>query len=189
MTLFKSVSEGGEQRGGELGAGQLGEWAADIAARLAALEAQPQAWRNTPVPGMADRSNPWFLQPRNSADGDKTSLFLSSLPGGEKLTGILRSETFAAPASLSFYMAGHNGPPDKPNRRKSLMRLCEAGTGKIIVMTYAPGSDVAKAFTWDLHEAAGKQVYLEIVDGDSGMGLRVAGGGTVQSGGGGIAED
>src|SRR5204862_17307 len=81
-------------------------------------------WNNTPVEGMANSANPWFVQKRVSADGDKSSWFLCSLPpGGESLTGVLRSKPFTIPAKLRFFLAGHDGYPNKPAQKRNVVRL------------------------------------------------------------------
>ncbi len=167
-TLFKSIKEGAAERGGELGGQQLSEWGTEIATRLAAdLEAEPEHWHNAPVDGQRNQANPWCMQARRSEDGDTNASFISSLPAGETLTGILRSEPFAAPDNLSFFMAGHNGPTNKPDQRNNVVRLRRADTHETLAESFPPRNDVAKPFTWDLHAITGQQVYLEIVDGDT----------------------
>src|SRR5207249_3441762 len=71
------------------------DWGAELAERLLiSVDPSSLEWRNSPIRG-GDTTNPWFLEQRASADGDKTSQFISSLsPGGEKLMGILRSKPF-----------------------------------------------------------------------------------------------
>ena len=73
---------------------------------------------------MDNATNPWFVQPRNSADGNTDAQWFpcSLPPGGEKLTGILRSRQFAIPERLSFFIAGHDGFPDKPAQKKNVLR-------------------------------------------------------------------
>ncbi|MDB6023347.1 MAG: putative rane-bound dehydrogenase domain protein [Pedosphaera sp.] len=169
FTLFQSVQEGMAQRGDQPGA-SLREWGMEIATRLASStsdEAQP--WHNTPLNGKQATANPWTLQVRASADGEKTARFISSMPAGEKLTGILRSQTFVSPAKLSFWMAGHNGRPDKPDLKKNVVRLVAADSGKVLQQSFPPRNDVAQKFEWDLGELAAQQqkVYLEIEDGDN----------------------
>src|SRR5207247_574495 len=79
---------------------------------------------NMPLERSANPANPWFLQKRASADGDKDSLFVCSLPpGGESLTGVLRSKPFTIPARLLFWLAGHDVFPGKPPQRKNYSRL------------------------------------------------------------------
>ncbi len=124
LALFQSVQAGVEQRGDALSQ-PLHEWGADLAKGLldAANDPNP-AWQCRPVPGLAASTVPWFRQKRTSADGDKDAIFLCSLPpGGEQLTGTLRSKTFVIPDHLDFFMAGHNGFPDKPDQKKNLIRL------------------------------------------------------------------
>src|SRR5205814_7032601 len=123
LALFKSIQEGATQRGVELGA-PLRDWGTALAGQvMVSVDGATLDWRNSPIKG-GDTTNPWFLEDRESADGDRNSQFISSLsPGGEKLTGTLRSKPFAIPAKLSFFLAGHDGSPDKPPRKKNLLRL------------------------------------------------------------------
>ncbi|HEX4646931.1 MAG TPA: HEAT repeat domain-containing protein, partial [Verrucomicrobiae bacterium] len=169
FALFKSVREGMAQRGASTMESLRG-WAADVAARLAAGgDEKSQPWFNTPVEGKANVTNPWFLQERASADGDKTAKFLCSLPpGGEQLTGILRSQPFAVPARLSFFLAGHDGYPNKPPQKKNVVRLRAADTREVLAEAFPPRNDMAQPVSWDLSAHAGRQGYLEIVDGDDG---------------------
>jgi putative heme-binding domain-containing protein len=168
LALFKSIEEGASQRGAML-APALSDWGAELAERLL-VSVNPAAleWRNSPTKG-GDTTNPWFLEKRDSSDGDKNSQFICSLsPGGEKLTGILRSRTFPIPPKLSFFMAGHDGSPDKPPRKKNLIRLRAAADQKVLAHSAPPRNDIAQPFSWDLSQYAGKHGYLEIVDGDAG---------------------
>ncbi|HEX3800626.1 MAG TPA: PVC-type heme-binding CxxCH protein [Verrucomicrobiae bacterium] len=169
MALFRSVQKGTAQRGDESGPAQLADWGGDIAKQLdSELKSQPETWHNSPVDGLPNRANPWSLQMRKSADGDPASLFISSLPSGEKLTGKFRSPDFTAPEQLTFFMAGHDGPPGKPPQKKNAVRLRAVDTGEVLAESAPPRNDVAQKFTWDLHAASGKKVYVEIVDADEG---------------------
>jgi putative heme-binding domain-containing protein len=169
LALFKSIQEGAAQRGIGL-SGDVREWGATLADQL--LESAGDAaldWRYTPLAGAARRGNPWFVQTRPSADGNKTGSFLCSLPpGGEQLTGILRSKPFVIPAQLKFFIAGHDGFPDKPAQKRNVFRLREMGTDRILAETAPPRNDLAQAVSWKLESEANRTGYLEIVDGDSG---------------------
>ena len=169
LELFKSIQEGAAQRGKPLTPG-CREWGKDLADQLlASAEASNLAWVNTPMPGASDPKNPWFVQKRVSSDGDKSSRFLCSLPpGGEHLTGALRSKPFAVPAQLKFHLAGHDGYPNKPGQKKNLVRLVDSASGDILKQTHPPRNDTAQPITWDLNDHAGKQAVLEVVDGDTG---------------------
>ncbi len=195
LALFKSVQQGTEQRGAALGGG-VRDWGAQLAeGLLASADERSLAWFNRPVEGMANTTDPWFVQKRVSADGDNTSWFLCSLPpGGESLTGVLRSKPFTIPAKLGFFLAGHDGYPGKPPQKKNVVRLRllperglqaasnnasansdETGSGvntalqlEVISETFPPRNDTAQPVTWNLGEHAGRQGYLEVVDGDNG---------------------
>jgi putative heme-binding domain-containing protein len=167
QALFKSVQEGTAQRGGSLNDSERA-WAAEIAAWLAASVTDTNyAWTSSPIKDSKDNTNPWALEERESEDGKKAT-FLSSLPGGEKLTGILRSKPFAIPAKLTFFMAGHDGPTEKPRQKKDVVRLRAAESNEVLEESFAPRADKAKEFTWDLAAHAGEQGYIEIVDSDAG---------------------
>jgi putative heme-binding domain-containing protein len=171
-SLFKSIQEGLNQRGTKLSPGAR-EWGAELAGQLLAVEPAANTWVNSPIEGMKNQGNPWSSQKRASADGDKESLFLCSLPKGEQLTGRLRSQTFAIPARLEFYMAGHDGSPDKPAQKKNMMQLRLAGSDENIATANPPRNDTAQAIKWDFKsmgksDVVGQKGYLEIVDGDEG---------------------
>ncbi|MDB6122060.1 MAG: Cytochrome c [Pedosphaera sp.] len=168
VSIFKSVQEGAAQRGGAL-PDNVREWASRLAAKLANSIEDASTWINLPIEGMGPTPSPWFVQPRPSTDGNKNSLFLCSLPpGGEQLTGILRSKVFNIPAKLSFFVAGHDGPPGKPAQKKNFIRLRAADTGELLQEANPPRNDTAHPYDWDLSQFAGRQGYLELVDGDNG---------------------
>ncbi|MCW5552827.1 MAG: c-type cytochrome [Verrucomicrobiae bacterium] len=166
--LFKSVQEAFAQRGASLSAAHTA-WAAELAGQLLApTDAANTPWIVVPLSGTESSSNPWMLQQRPSADGDQASAFFSSLPAGESLTGILRSRTFAIPPQLSFYLAGHDGHPERPPQRRNLVRLIAADTREVLAQAAPPRNDEAQRIAWDLRKHTGRQGILEIVDGHAG---------------------
>jgi putative heme-binding domain-containing protein len=164
LALFKSVEEGVQQRGGALGQ-SLRDWGTELAQQLmVSVDGTKLDWRNTSIKG-DDATNPWVLQQRESADGNKGSTFISSLaPGGESLTGILRSREFVIPKQLTFWLAGHDGSPDKPIGKKNYVRLREAGTDKVIKSAQPPRNDIGQRDHREIPNYAGKKGYLEVVD-------------------------
>jgi putative heme-binding domain-containing protein len=168
LLLFRSIQEGIGQRGTDLTMG-LREWGGQLADKLlVSVNDQSLQWRSIPIKGK-ESADPWFLQKRRSAGGGGEAWFICSLPpGGESLTGVLRSQPFVIPSELNFYLAGHDGFPDKPLGGKNLVRLVEYGTEKIAANAAAPRNDTAQPITWDLKGYAGKKGYLELVDADNG---------------------
>jgi len=167
ISLFKSMQEGTAQRGTELSDG-VRSWAAALAGKMLSPRDEPAgAWTHTPIDGTKNSAYPWEKQKRASSDGKNEALFISSLPKGETLTGVLRSKTFSLPAKLSYFSAGHNGTPPQTPAPKNFIRLREAGTGALLMEGLPPRADVAQKTDWDLTTFAGKQGYIEIVDGDS----------------------
>jgi putative heme-binding domain-containing protein len=164
LTLFKSAQEGFQQRGVELSPA-VRTWGGSLCSNILASAAQSEWW-NTPKSGVADTANPWAFQERPSADG-VSAMLLSSHPLGEQLTGALRSRTFIAPNALIFYLAGHDGYPDKPAQKQNVVRLHDAHTDAVLREASPPRNDTAQKIGWDLSDVAGKSVYLEATDGDT----------------------
>ncbi len=170
LTMFKSVQEGMAARGAPLSA-TAKAWGETLAAILLSPSGDDELqWQNTPVEGMKDTKNPWFVQTRQCADGAK-GRFLCSLPtGGEHLTGTLRSKPFVAPAKLTFYLAGHDGPPNAGPQGKNMVRLRSADANNVLKQAPPPRNDTAQKVSWELAEHAGKRVYFEVTDADTGSG-------------------
>lgn len=167
LALFRSVREGLQQRGSAMGA-SLQDWGKELAgALMVSVDAKKLDWHNTSIRG-GEAENPWVLQERDSADGKKVMLISSLAPGGEALTGILRSREFVIPEKLTFWLAGHDGDPARPPGKKNLIRLVDTATGKAIKVARPPRNDVAQKVTWDLKQVAGKKGCIEIVDGNRG---------------------
>ncbi len=163
--LFAAVKEAYQQRGLPLD-DHLRAWGGTIAAQqLAEVDPTRAMWSARAVPGAAASADPWGIQERQCADGKKAP-FLSSLPKGEQRTGILRSRTFAAPAKLSFFIAGHCGRPGTTDAMRNHLYLRDATTGETLKEMTPPREDTAKPVEWDLAALNGRQVVLELVDGD-----------------------
>lgn len=169
FALFKSIKDGLAQRGTQLSPG-LRLWAKELAENfLDPVDESKLPWLSVPFRNPTVAGNPWFIQKRPSADGNDSALFFSSLPpGGESLTGILRSRPFTIPAKLSFFIAGHDGSPDKPPAKKNVVRLIDPKTREVLARAVPPRNDTAQKIVWDLSKHAGKQGVLEIVDGHNG---------------------
>ena len=169
LSLLKSIQQGLDERGARLSPA-LTAWGTELAQKLLASVDQPAlTWFNQPLEGGANRTNPWFLQQRACADGDKDSWFLCSLPpGGESLTGLLRSKSFTIPAQLTFWLAGHDGFPDRAAGKQNFIRLRAADSPEIYAVAFPPRNDTAQKTAWDLSKQAGRPGFLEVTDGDSG---------------------
>lgn len=165
--LFKSVQEGLQQRGAGL-TPRMNSWGNSLAGDLlTSIQKAELNWTYSPIENTAPASNPWALQRRKSSDG-KEADFLCTLPSGEPTIGILRSKDFKAPKQLTFWMAGHDGVPEKPLQKKNFVELKQANSSRVLMRAPAPRNDTARKVTWDLSAHEGEQVYLELVDGDTG---------------------
>jgi putative heme-binding domain-containing protein len=164
VALFASVEQGATLSGATL-SDTLRSWGTELC--TGALQATPDtAWWNTPLDGAANPRNPWAFQERGCADGQRARL-LSSLPLGEALTGTLRSRAFALPTQLSFYLAGHQGEPNRLPHQRNVVRLRAADSHAVIAEAFPPRNDTAQKIVWDLAAHAGRPAYLEVTDGDA----------------------
>jgi putative heme-binding domain-containing protein len=168
FAIFKSVQDGLAQRGAALTA-PAKLWGEELAVAFLKSPADEMEWSNKPIEGMKETKNPWFVQRRKCADGTSARFLCSLPPGGEHLTGILRSKPFTIPQRLTFYLAGHNGPPDKGPQGKNLVRL-RGERNEVLMQAAPPRNDTAQQITWDLSSFAGPQGTIEVVDADTGSG-------------------
>ncbi|MDB5302544.1 MAG: Cytochrome c, partial [Phycisphaerales bacterium] len=167
LALFKALQEGVAQRGGKLGDAAR-TWGRDMAGRLLADPGEGfGGWVNRPLADLPNAKNPWSVQLRPGSDGNAGAPFLSSLPLGESGTGVLRSRDFAIPATLSFYIAGHNGQPPAQLPVKNFVRLRAAGSDEVLAEAPAPRNDMAQKVTWKLTQFEGRKGYFEATDGDT----------------------
>lgn len=147
---------------------ELLAWAqATATALLEKIKTQPEpTW--TPIQA-STKTPAWALAPRKMPDGTVRATLQSMNKGGaeESRTGILRSKLFPAPATLSFDLCGHRGPPDKLAHDRNLIRLIDT-EGQALRTAFPPRSDTLSPITWDLADLNGQPVRLEIVDGDAG---------------------
>ena len=144
----------------------LAGWADElVSAVLTTGDALAPAWRDAPLAGVGKSESPWSLQTRRCADGVDATL-LCSLPRGEEKTGTLRSPPFTIPAKLSFFLAGHNGEPDRAAIPFNKARVRDAASGELLAEALPPRNDVAQRVELDLSAAAGRRGVLELVDGN-----------------------
>ena len=109
----------------------------------------------------------WAPEQRKCTDGEAIQV-LSSFTRGEAYVGTLSSSAFACPADLTFWICGHNGNPTNDDHQKNFIRLVDADSGTAIETAYPPRNDTARKVEWSLSKHAGRNVRIEIVDGDNG---------------------
>jgi putative heme-binding domain-containing protein len=163
--LLRAVRGGVAERGGKM-PDNVRDWGAKLAARLLAEAGVASPWSHTPLVGSQDKVNPWDFQNRRCADG-RTAKLLSSFPHGERRTGVLRSRSFVLPAKLSFYLAGHDGFPNKAAKKRNVVRLRDAATQAVLREVFPPRNDTAQKITWNLSAYKGRRGFVEVTDGDS----------------------
>ena len=147
-------------------AAQLGAWGHDLALSALSQTDNRLGWTAVPLGSAPNAAATFSVQRRECADGE-TAFFWSSLPGGETQTGRLRSEAFAVPAALSFWLAGHAGVPTEPPHARNQIRLRDATSGAVLREAAAPRADIARQVEWNLADVAGRRGYLEVLDDDA----------------------
>jgi putative heme-binding domain-containing protein len=171
LELLAAARDGIEQRGGKPPEA-VRVWAFDLATGLLAAEKQdqPLTWTYSPHPDATDEGNSFVLSTkRKSQDGMPNTPLISSFPLGEKRTGIYRSASFEIGRDFHFWMAGHDGYPDKPYGNKNFVRLLDAISRIELKKWQPPRNDTALKFERKASSdaEAKRRVFVEIVDGDT----------------------
>lgn len=167
IELFRSLQQGFTQKGTTISE-TMRNWGGDLARRAARdQEANENAWQNRSLDGSPGAESPWGIKVRRSRDSQEAR-FLDSIVGGESLTGQLRSKVFALPQTLTFFIAGHDNPPDQPAAGKNFVELRDAKTDQVLKTFKPPRNDVAHMAKISMPKHVGEQVYLNVVDGNDG---------------------
>ncbi|WP_009964092.1 PVC-type heme-binding CxxCH protein [Verrucomicrobium spinosum] len=173
LELYAAITEG-RKRAGQPAGRAVEKWAGSLQSALQSwlIQVKQPGWVRT-----GTGNNPWVLQQRSSEDGSEGAFLGSLPPGGEKLTGTLRSPDFDLPDQLEFWIAGHSGPTNQPPHGRNVVRLRDALSHEILATAWPPRQDRALPVAWTFSrqkealKALGQalpRVYLELVDGDSG---------------------
>lgn len=129
---------------------------------------------------VAPAQGTWAVLDRDGANRP-VERYLSSLGGGETGTGAITSPAFRiASDTISFTICGHDGP--KGGQKKNYIALVDARKGTVLRQTMAPGSDPMQAKSWDVAPLRGREVRIEVRDGDSGTAFAWMGIGRIDAG-------
>ncbi len=170
VDLLGAIVEGLAQEG-TLPPGPLLKWGNELAEKMLAEKAEgvDPAWQN--FSGSPSASSPWGVESRRREGGESMRV-ISSLASGlakaEQATGRLVSRPFAAPARFSFWLCGHDGPPDQPAQGLNGVKLLDAATGAELRRVAPPRHDAAREVVWDLTDLSGRLVRLELDDAATG---------------------
>lgn len=176
IELLNSVRNGLNQRGAAVPA-SVRDWALSLSRKL--LRVGPTgasddksasavlAWNYTPISDKPELGSSFTIQERVSQDNGPKAQFFSSLVTGEQRTGFYRSEPFVVGKELSFWSAGHIGPPGEPIKAHNFIRLIDATSKQKLFEATPPRNDTAQQTKWNTAEHDGKKVFVEIVDGDT----------------------
>lgn len=159
LQLLLAIQQKLRQRGMDQ-SDNLNTWGSTLASDL--LDSAPldsSAWMHRTL------ANPWGLETRKSSDDRTGTIFLSSLPGGERKTAVLRSRSFVIPKRMEFYICGHLGFPADAAKPGNFVQLRLSSTDRVVRKSLAPRNDTAQKIEWQLDELAGQEAYFEIVDG------------------------
>lgn len=132
-------------------------------------EAAP--WRIRQGGSATNIQSGWEVQLRMGEEGGEIPV-LSSLKrgakGAEQFTGMIESRVFPLPERLTFLLCGHRGVPGTEAHQLNIVRLVEVGSGAELARAFPPRSDKATLVEWVIPEARGREVRIEVEDGDSG---------------------
>ena len=177
------IAESQKQRNGklspilvELGKQSLSQAAGAWLTQAAAEDVRLTGWTALSAKGRDVR--PWPLEqrslqaeshpkPRELPEGKIP--FWSSLGLTERYQGTWTSGVFLAKESLSFWVVGHDGIANEPERKENYVRVLVAssqtGDWSEIYRIYAPRNDAARYAQVDLSQHKGQSVRIEVVDG------------------------
>ena len=165
LELYESIRQGLEQRGRPID-GPARQWGESLVVRVLQQNIAQSDWTSAPLDSTSAVVTPWAYEDRRVSGGQ--AKLLSTFPGGEQTTCVLKSKPFVIPAKLEFFLAGHNGSPDTTPTNKNVARLRAADTNEVLTEAPVPRNDTARRITWKLPEHEGRQAYLEFTDGDAG---------------------
>lgn len=177
LALLAAVKDGFSQRGVSPPE-SVRAWAAVVAGKLLGTDqsdnptgddVEPLSWTEIPHPDASTQLNTWTVShTRKSADGMTATPLWSSFPHGERRTGIYRSALFTLADEFSFFLAGHDGFPDKRLQQKNYVQIRDALSREVLQRWSSHRNDTAQPVRWQTGDAAGRQVRVELVDGDAG---------------------
>lgn len=141
--------------------------------------AWPQSYKGlkySPAPS----SSTWAILDRDGANRP-VARYLSSLGGGEAGTGVIASPSFViASDTIVFTVCGHDGP--KGGQGKNFIALIDSRKGTTLQKTPAPGNDAMQQRSWDVAKLRGREVRIEVHDGDPGTAFAWIGVGRIDAG-------
>ncbi len=122
----------------------------------------------------------WAIVKKDGANRD-VDPYLSSLGQGESGTGTITSPSFVLDAdTIQFTICGHDGPQGGGD--KNFIALVEARKGDVLAKTNAPANDAMQERSWNVAEHKGKEVRIELRDGDPGTAFAWFGVGRIDAG-------
>lgn len=146
------------------------------AAESAAVAQTYKGLKYSPAPS----SGTWAILDRDGANRP-VARYLSSLGGGETGTGVIASPPFSIAADkITFTICGHDGPSGGQN--KNFVALIDSRKGIMLHKTPAPSNDAMQERSWDVARLRGREVRIEIHDGDSGGAFAWLGVGRIDAG-------
>ena len=111
-------------------------------------------------------SGTWAILDRDGANRT-VPRYLSSLGAGETGTGTILSPPFRISTdTIRFTICGHDG--EHGGQKKNYIALSDAKKGLSLRQTCAPGSDAMQEQTWNVAQLKGREVRVEVHDGNSG---------------------
>ncbi len=125
-------------------------------------------------------SGTWAILERDGANR-QVPRYLSSLGGGEAGMGVIASPPFRISVDkIALTICGHDGLSGGQN--KNFVALIDSRKGLTLHKTTAPGNDAVQERSWDVAKLRGREVRIEVHDGDSGGAFAWLGVGRIDAG-------
>lgn len=125
-------------------------------------------------------SGTWAILQRDGANR-QVPRYLSSLGGGETGTGMIASPPFRISGdTIVLTICGHDG--QHGGQDKNVVALVDTRTGQALFKSAAPGNDAMQERSWDVSKLHGREVRIEVRDGDSGGAFAWLGVGRIDAG-------
>jgi putative heme-binding domain-containing protein len=155
-------------------ANALGSWTVTSTDGAAPTTGTLVTWRGRAERTGDDRAWPTEsrLLDRSPGTAPESLPVWSSFGLGERYTGTWTSRAVPAPPSLSFSLVGHNGLPERPDAQRNFVRILVQDPAtrdwNEVERHFPPRSDIGRRVSLDLQNVVGRQLRIQVVDGDAG---------------------
>ena len=165
--LFQAIRAGVAQKGGEMTSATR-VWGLQLAMNILRAVEENTQWKVQPFEDKFYNQNPVHVVNMPARDEVPATRTLVVGPEGGRFAAIVESPAFQVPASLSFYLYGHQEAADedkqKANPVTNKVQLVLTETGEVIAEEGIDRPNMARRVQWDLAAHKDKNVRLVLTD-------------------------